>query len=493
MPSAPLRLLRVPAAASTLASVGVVALVGMLVSSCGSGIASGGGHRAVGPRATSTTPAASAPTSAAGTGSASWLTYGGDFARTSDDASDPARTSAPAVAWTSPALDGAVYGEPLVFRGQVFVATENDTVYALSAADGTVMWSDHVGNPAAAGALPCGNIAPSVGITSTMVIDPGTATLFASAELSSGGAVSHALFAFDVATHRRLWSRSLDQPGWTARAQLQRSALGLSNGNVLVGLGGNYGDCGNYHGWVLGVPASGSGSLLAYRVPSVNLGAVWAPSGEAVDASGDVFVATGNSSARPGDAFDHGNSVIELSPQLGERQYFAPTSWARDNDTDADLGSTAPVLLDGGRVFVVGKAQTAYLLDAGALGGVGGQLAQVGVCNSRGGSAYVAPVVYVVCPDDGKIAQMRVGPGSRLSRGWTWTSPTGGAGSPTVAGGVVWSIDPGASVLYGIDPASGSTRYTLALRTGTPTHFAAPAAAGGMVVVAGDRAVEAFR
>jgi outer membrane protein assembly factor BamB len=41
-------------------------------------------------------------------------------------------------AWTSPALDGELYGEPLVSGGHVFVATENDTVYALSATTGSV-------------------------------------------------------------------------------------------------------------------------------------------------------------------------------------------------------------------------------------------------------------------------------------------------------------------------------------------------------------------
>ena len=35
-------------------------------------------------------------------------------------------------AWTSPALDGQLYTEPLVLGGRVFVATENDTVYALT-------------------------------------------------------------------------------------------------------------------------------------------------------------------------------------------------------------------------------------------------------------------------------------------------------------------------------------------------------------------------
>ena len=37
-----------------------------------------------------------------------------------------------------PDLDGELYGEPLVSEGQVFVATENDTVYALSATNGAV-------------------------------------------------------------------------------------------------------------------------------------------------------------------------------------------------------------------------------------------------------------------------------------------------------------------------------------------------------------------
>ena len=36
-----------------------------------------------------------------------------------------------------PDLDGALYGEPLSSAGRVFVATENDTVYALSAGNGS--------------------------------------------------------------------------------------------------------------------------------------------------------------------------------------------------------------------------------------------------------------------------------------------------------------------------------------------------------------------
>jgi outer membrane protein assembly factor BamB len=402
-------------------------------------------------------------------------------------------TAAPKAVWTSPALDGAVYGEPLIFDGQVVVATENDTVYGLSATTGQVTWSDHLASPASAGALPCGDIAPTVGVTSTMVIDPATGTVYASAETEANGAVGHQVFAVSLSTHRTLWSRDVDQPGWTAAAQLQRIALALSGGHVLVGFGGNYGDCGAYHGWVVGVPASGTGPLLAYRVPTAREGAIWAPAGVTVDAAGDIYVATGNGSAGAGQPFDHGDAVIRLSPTLTELSYFAPSDWAQDNAEDGDLGSTAPVLLDGGHAFEVGKETTAYLLDTAALGGIGGQVASLDVCPSLGGNAYQAPDVYVVCTDAGQIAQVKIGPGNTMARGWTWRSPTGGASSPTIAGGVIWTIDPQASVLHGIDEASGTTAYALPLDVGTPEHFAAPSAAAGLIVVAGSRAVEAFR
>ncbi len=470
-------------------------ILGAGTAACGAGhpsVRSGVGH----PTATSTTGSGSPPSAPATTtpvSKASWLTYGGSFARTSLDSSGPAFTGAPIVAWRSQPVDGPVYGEPLLYEGQVFVATENDTVYALSASTGAVQWSDHLATPVPAGMLPCGDIAPTVGITSTMVVDPSSGTLFASAALVSGSSVRHTVYGIDIATHRVLWSRDVDQPGWNAAAQLQRTGLALSAGHVIVGFGGNDGDCGEYHGWVVGVAESGVGALLSYQVPTPREGAIWAPAGVTVDGSGDVFVVTGNGSAEAGQPFDHGDSVIELSPALTELGYFAPSNWAQDNSDDGDLGSTAAMLLGGSRMFVVGKQRTAYLLDATTLGGIGGQLASTDVCNSRGGNAYLAPDAYVVCTDDGTIDQVRVGPGSTLTRGWTWTSPTGEAGSPTISGGVLWTVDIGASVLYGVDLSTGTTRFTLPLATGTPPHFAAPSAAGGMLVVAGASRVEAFR
>jgi hypothetical protein len=427
--------------------------------------------------------------------SAAWTTYGGNFSRTSLDSADPARSSTPVEAWRSEALDGTVYGEPLVYRGTVFVATENDTVYAFSQTTGAVVWGpDHLATPASSGALPCGDITPTVGITSTMVIDPSTGVLYASAETSSGSSngVGHLLFAINSSTGKVSWSRDLDR-SWNSSAELQRIGLALSSGNVLVGFGGNYGDCGSYNGWVIGVPESGSGALATYKVPTAREGAIWAPAGVTVDSSGDVYVATGNGSASQGQAFDHGDAVIKLSPQLQELSYFAPSNWAQDNSDDGDLGSTPPVLLGNGQLFEVGKEQTAYLLNASSLGGIGGQLASLNVCSSKGGSAYEAPSIYVVCDSLGQISQVHVGPGNSLGAGWTWYSPTGGASSPTIAGGVLWCIDLAASRLYGVDLSNGTTRFVVPLDVGALSHFSATSAAGGMLFVAGHGGVEAFR
>jgi hypothetical protein len=140
----------------------------------------------------------------------------------------------------------------------------------------------------------------------------------------------------------------------------------------------------------------------------------------------------------------------------------------------------------------VGKQATGFLLDVNALGGIGGQRTSLSLCNSRGGNAYAGSEVYVVCSDEGTIDEVQVGAGASLSRGWVWRSPTGAAGSPTLADGWLWTVDPSASVLYAVDPGSGTTHAALALHTGTPTPFATPAPAGSLVVVAGSQAVEAF-
>ena len=73
-----------------------------------------------------------------------WTTYRHDAARSGIDP-DSASPVTPSQAWQTPALDGEVYGQPLVYGSYVYVATENDSVYKLDAATGAVVWSEHLG------------------------------------------------------------------------------------------------------------------------------------------------------------------------------------------------------------------------------------------------------------------------------------------------------------------------------------------------------------
>ncbi len=410
-----------------------------------------------------------------------WTTYGGSSTRTSNQPISPSLdTIVPR--WTTTGLAGAIYGEPLISGRTVYVATESDMVYALVAGSGRVIWSRSIGAPVPAGDLPCGDISPTVGVTSTMVLDPVTGRLFVSGSVLSGGGIHHILDAIAPGSGRILLSRDLDRPGWTAAAELQRNALGLDGDRVLVGFGGNDGDCGPYNGYLMGVPTTGSAPIAVFRVATSREGAIWAPSGVAVDGSGDIYLATGNGSSLS--TIDEGDSVIELNADLQQISSFTPTNWREDNADDGDLGSTSPVLVARHRVFIVGKEATGYLLRQGALGGLGGQIASAQICFSIGGSAYAASVLYLACPRNG-VTAVRIA-GSTLQP--LWQAPSGDGASPTIAGGRIWTIDAGR--LVGLFPASGAVAESVA--TIATEHFAAPSAGDGLLVVGGASGVEAF-
>lgn len=73
---------------------------------------------------------------------ADWPTYHGNNTRQGDDTTDQAVSgSAP---WTSVALDGQLYGQPVIAGNQLVVATENNTVYSLNATTGGVVWTSHI-------------------------------------------------------------------------------------------------------------------------------------------------------------------------------------------------------------------------------------------------------------------------------------------------------------------------------------------------------------
>lgn len=392
--------------------------------------------------------------------------------------------------WTTPPLDGQIYGEPLVDGGRVFVATENDTVYALSASSGAIRWSTHLAPPVPAGDLPCGDISPTVGVTGTPVLDMKRHEIFAVADELVSGQPSHHLVGLDLSSGKVVLDEPVDPPGDDPAALLQRTGLNLDGTALVFGLGGNFGDCGAYHGWVVSVPVRG-GPARRFEIdpaPGERQGAVWMGGAAPEVSRGDIWFAAGNGSVTTPHPYDGSDSVNELDHALGVRQRFAPAHWYQDNARDLDLGSTAPALV-GRFVVQVGKSGVAYLLRRRSLGGVGGRSATAtAVCTggvADGGNAVSGAVVYLPC-QSGLEAVRAGGAGLQV----LWHAATRPSGPPIVAGGLVWSI--GGTTLYGIDPATGATRDRLSIGNNA-NHFPTPSAAGGRLFAtggdAGDRVV----
>jgi outer membrane protein assembly factor BamB len=461
-----------PATAVLAAAV----LAAAVLAACGCSSAVAPGPAATRPQTAG--PAASLPVPVAGR--ADWPVYHANARRTGTvpglPPAGPLR-----VAWTD-RLDGAVYGQPLIIGGLVIAATENDSVYGLDRATGRVRWRRHFGTPVPLSALPCGNIDP-LGITGTPAYDPATRLVYAVAEETG---FKHVLYGLSL-TGRVKVTRSVPTPDGHPRYDQQRPALAIYRGRVYVAFGGLFGDCGPYIGSVVGVPTSGHGPLISYRVPTRREGAIWGTGGPTLGPHGTLYVSVGNGVAAHG-GYDGSDSVLALSPGLRRTGFFAPRTWADDNSRDLDLGSMSPAVLADGSIVADGKRGTAYLLNAAHLGGIGGQRAQARLCTAFGGPSVSGTVAYIPCEGGGMAALDTAGGRLRV----LWRGPAGAEGSPVLGGGAVWAPDWGSGVLYELSPSTGRVKHQVGLGSALP-HFASPSLSGDLALVGTLAGVTAVR
>jgi outer membrane protein assembly factor BamB len=368
-------------------------------------------------------------------------------------------------------LDEAMYAAPVAVGGTVIAASEGNTVYAFDLS-GRQLWKRNLGAPSPADERPCGNIDP-LGITGTPIVSGGT--IYVSPEL--GGPPRHRLVALDLKTGAVKWQLSIDLPGTETAAMQERGALTITGGRVWVPFGGLNGDCGGYKGRVVGVRLDGTGTPIAYTVPTKREAGIWTPPGPSVDSAGNMYVAVGNGESGVGDPYDFSDSVLEIGTDAKLLDSFSPKSWPTDNDADLDLGSQGPALV-GKWVFTAGKSGTAYVLRRDDLGGIGGEVSQSDLCTSFGGTAVVGATVYVPCTDG--VRAVRIDDAGTLHVRWHASSDSI-AGSPVVGGGRVWALDQDAGVLHALDPKSGKSREQV--NVGTTSRFATPALYGKYVLV----------
>src|SRR5579883_580639 len=160
---------------------------------------------------------------------------------------------------------GPVFAQPLfVDQGGsgdfVIVTTESNDVIAFDAISGKSLWhtgSSLLGAAAPGSAFSCGDVNPS-GITGTGAIDLPSRTLFFQTDTFDGSQVKHLVWALSIDDGRPRPGWPLDLatvlPNFGAPQQGERGALLILGGNVYVPLGGRYGDCVPYRGYVVGIP-----------------------------------------------------------------------------------------------------------------------------------------------------------------------------------------------------------------------------------------------
>jgi len=432
------------------------------------------------------------PTTAHAGPSRDWLSYhGGPQGTGLDTTLKSVDTSSPK--WTSPVLDGTLYAEPLVMGNVVYEATENNSVYALNAQTGAILWMTHLAPPVPAGALPCGNIAPTVGITGTPVIDPVAHELFAVADEYLNGGPHHILVGISTTTGDVMMSRAVDLVGMNPAVYLQRTGLALDHGRVIFGEAGNDGDCANYHGRLYSVSESGK-DLAVFTVdnkPGQYRGGIWTGgAAPIIDTKGRVWETTGNGSVTtPGQPYDYSDGLLQLTPAMNLQQYFAPTDWATQNLHDQDM-SSSPTLLPSGLVLVAGKSPNLYLERAAALSGIGGQVAQVtSTCpsNTDGGSAVVGTEVILPCLSGPTAVRVTDAPATITS---LWQSSVH-SGPSIIAAGEAWTMSK-YGVLYGLSLTTGAVLQSLTL-SAPANHFDTPSAGAGELLVATANQVVALR
>lgn len=425
----------------------------------------------------------------------------------------------------SPAIKGHVYAQPLYWhdengRGILIIATEDDTVYGLDAETGKTIWQKTLGQPVRRSELPCGDIDP-LGITGTPVIDPMTGTIYLDAMLrdKKSGAPAHEIFALSAENGQVLagWpinvAAKLAGKGFVSRVQNQRGALTIVNGSLYIPYGGHFGDCGKYHGWVVGVNLNHPNKVTSWHTAAVG-GGIWGPSGISSDGH-DLFVTTGNTmDARK---WGDGEAVIRLNPSLSfsgaTKDFFAPRDWRALDERDLDLSGVGPILFEeSGKplVLALGKNGYAYLLDRGNLGGFGGSLAEKHVSSAqiitaaaafpaKDGTfvAFYAPGTQ--CKKRGaELTVLRIQAGSSPSIDTAWCGAVRGAGAPIVtttdgkSNAIVWMLGAeGDDRLYGFNGDTGERLYVSKPLPGL-RHMQTLIATATHLYVAADNTVFAF-
>jgi hypothetical protein len=341
-------------------------------------------------------------------------------------------------------LDDQVDAQPLIVNGVVYVATENNTVYAINASNGTILNSNHLGVPVQMSNLPgkCANNGSHIGINSTPIATESSATgpgviIVVTYTWENNKPVSriHQLALSNLAeinnkviTASHTLSDGKTVVTFSAQSQRQRAALVAANGNVYAAFTSFCDFAANSsRGWVLGWNARTLTPLAANELTDTQtsaqtpqlpakynnyyLSSVWMSGyGIASDSSGDLFFTTGNSDTVRTDNLQE--SAVRLSSDLTTvKDYFTPYQYATMDNSDQDFSSGGVMLLPDqtGPVphLAVAAGKSGYLFimnrDLGKLGGYVAGGPDIPVTINLGRACWCGPSYFTGSDGSGRV------------------------------------------------------------------------------------------
>ena len=408
------------------------------------------------------------------------------------------------------AVDGQIDGQTLFLSqlgipGQgnkdvLYVATENDTVYAVDAqsiggSSATILWKTSVlpGGESPGTSLPCGNIRPN-GITATPVIDRARNAIYVEAmSQNPAGNIVHRLHALDLTNGSELFggpttiTASFPGTGGNSSGGVvtflppvhhERAALLEAGSTIYTAWAGLFGDCGAYSAWVIAYDAGTLKQTGAIDlVPNNSGGGMWmGGGGPAADAAGNVYVISGNGFAdTPGANHSYGNSFVRLSTSGGLTvgDYFTPYNTSAEDAADEDFGSAGPLLLpdltDAGGIVRhlavgAGKDGNLYVLNRDNLGqfnSTKNNIYQPAIQLSTGEN-HSSPVFFnntvYICPTNNAlkafpVSQALLGtlPSSESAHLFGSNGAVPSISANGASQGIVWTLDWEAGVLFAYD------------------------------------------
>ena len=423
------------------------------------------------------------------------------------------RVTLPGVADGAPAFLAGVT-TPQGVKDLLFLTTKGGALLAVDAATGAVVWSKQ----------------PATGpnyTTSSPAVDPGRQYVYS--------------YGLDGRAHKYQVGNGTEVTtgGWpqlaTTKPVVEKgsSALGFAVAksgatHLYVANGGYPGDAGDYQGHVTAIDlATGAQKVFNAQCSNQTVHfviqpgtpdcgavqtAIWARPGVVYDPDNDrILMATGNGTFAPG-TFGWGDTVFALHPDgTGAGggppvDSYTPTDYQALQDSDADIGSTAPAVLPPVPASVPprlavqsGKDARVRLLNRDDLSGQGGPSHTGGELQllnlPQGGGVLTQPAVWVNPADQGVwtfiangggISGLRltVGPGGTPSLVSKWTNGAGGT-SPVLANGILYYA--GSGVLHALDPTTGNTLWSDTTNVGG-IHWESPIVVQGHVYLTDEAA-----